>query len=242
VVSIEDFNSLSERQRRSFRDPYYVAFQLCTRGAAVEAMGIEPEKVAMVYSYNQEFGATKPQEVYSVDQAGGAEKLWHAMKDFTDYGRWMGAYSSSTPAEVVQLQAADLFAYELTKEFENLKLRPKDRMRWGLRQILKLADPEFSLIRFLDRKELLRIIKESTLPCQDGVDEVGDVGAQMVLARRAIADWMQRRIRDEHEDDKAERRIQTVRQFDARIGDSPAQRTEGQAGSGEDGKDEKTEG
>ena len=38
----------------------------------------------MVYAYNQERGATKPQDTYSVDQAGGAEKLWHAMKEMTD--------------------------------------------------------------------------------------------------------------------------------------------------------------
>jgi len=233
VVSIEDFNSLSEGQRVAFRDPYYLAFQLCTWGAAVEALGHEPEKVAMVYAYNQERGVTKPQDTYSVDQSGGAEKLWHAMKDMTDYGRWMGAYASSTPAEVVQLQMADLFAYELTKEFENLKFRPGDPMRWGLRQILTLADPEFSMIRFLDRKEMLRIVKQSMFPCQIGVEEVANADAQMEFASRGIAEWIKTRVTNHNEDERQKRRVQAVRQFDAGASQGSARQTESRTGCGE---------
>ena len=94
IVSIEAFRSLSERQQKSFLDPYYVAFQRCTRGAASKGMFGEPrEKVAMVYSYNEEYGATKSQKEYSVDQAGRAEQLWHMMKKHTDFGPWMGSYA-----------------------------------------------------------------------------------------------------------------------------------------------------
>jgi hypothetical protein len=168
IVSVEDFNSLTEDQKSAFRDPYHIAFQMCTRGATVCALGFEPEKVAMIYSYNREYGATKPQETFSIDQAGGAQKLWHAMQQMTDYGDWMGAYDSRTPDEVVQLQAADLFAYELIKEFETLKTKPDRPMRWGLRQILTLADETYSLIRLLDRKEMLRTVLQSGFPCQRG--------------------------------------------------------------------------
>jgi hypothetical protein len=48
----------------------------------------------------------------------------------------MGAYSSSTPKNIVALQAADLFAYEITHEFENQLKRPHLGMRWPLKQIL----------------------------------------------------------------------------------------------------------
>jgi hypothetical protein len=173
VVSVGSFNSLTESQKSNLRDPYYVCFQTCTRGAAIEALCFEDEKVAMVYSYNEEFGAIPPKEQYSVDQAGSAENLWHAMKRLTDFGKWMGSYASKTPSEMVQLQAADLFAYELGKEFENITMRPKLEMRWGLKQIiLNLTSPGYARIRVMDRKALLRIIKESNLGFREGVDEI----------------------------------------------------------------------
>jgi hypothetical protein len=73
------------------------------------------EKVAMVYSCNQEFGAIQT-ELYSANQTGRAGSLWHEMKRLTDFGKWTGTYASSTPAKTVQLQAADIFADELCKE------------------------------------------------------------------------------------------------------------------------------
>ena len=188
IIRLEDFRSLTADQQSHFKDPYYLAFQICTRGAAVQAGGLyPPEKVSMVYAYNKEFGTVPPQETYSVNQAGRAEQLWHIMKDSTDYGSWMGAYSSSTPSETVQLQAADLLAYELAKKFENLLTRPKDKMRWGLRQILRPYPPPPNYIRLLDRKELLRIIKENRWPDQTGTEEIED--SQMQSAQQQMAQW-----------------------------------------------------
>lgn len=193
IVSIEDFNALSKAQQGRFLDPYYLAFQTCTRGASLEAMGREPEKVAMVYSYNQEYGATKPRPAYSIDQAGRAEQLWHIMREKTDFGVWMGSYASSTPAEVVQLQIADLFAYELAKEFENLLVRPNDPMRWGLRQILTLVDYPWSMIRLFDRKELLRLILENDWPDSENTGEVGNPELQMISAQQRMVRWLRDR-------------------------------------------------
>lgn len=195
IVSIEGFRSLSDRQQKSLLDPYYVAFQRCTRGATGVGMFGEPqEKVAMVYSYNEEYGATKPQKEYSVDQAGRAEQLWHAMKKNTDFGPWMGSYASNTPRELVQLQIADLFAYELAKEFENLLKRPDDKMRWGLRQILKKSHFQTAMISLMDRLELLRIIKESNMQFQEGTEEIGDPFKQMNSVRQKMTKWMEDRV------------------------------------------------
>jgi hypothetical protein len=199
IVSLEDFRSLTAEQQSHFKDPYYVAFQTCTRGAAIQSMALTPpEKVAMIYAYNQQFGAVAPKEVYSVDQAGHAEQLWHVMQATTDFGQWMTGYGSSTPRDTVQLQAADLFAYELAKEFENLLTRPKDDMRWGLRQILKAHLP-FHFIQLFDRKELLRIIKQSNWPDQSGVEELDDL--QMISAHRRMLKWVTDQIGIEHIED-----------------------------------------
>ena len=144
----------------------------------------------MVYSYNREYGAVQTTP-YSADQAGNAERLWHEIKKHTDFGRWMGAYASSTPADTVQLQAADIVAYELSKDFENRLKRPNDKMRFGLRQILKMSNLPLPMIRFLDRRELLRIIQEGRFPCQAGVEELEDT--QMSSAIEAMVTWMRER-------------------------------------------------
>lgn len=193
VVSIEDFRGLSKEQQAAFKDPYYIAFQRCTRGASLEAMDLEPETVSMVYSYNHEFGATKAQEVYSVDQSGLAEQLWHTMKNSTDFGKWMGSYASSTPGENVQLQASDLFAYELSKEFEILRVNPQREMRWPLKQILGLIKYPFAFISLMDRPELLRVIKESEWPCLEHTQEIGNPNMQMVSAREKMLQWLRER-------------------------------------------------
>ena len=187
IVSLEGYESLTECQRSAFKGPYYIAFQICTRGAAIAAhfLPIE-ERVDMVYAYNEEFGAIKPAEMYSVDHAGNAEQLWHAIKDHTDFGQRMGKYASGTPAELVQVQAADVVAYELAKEFENRINRPNDEMRYGLRQILRMV-PIFPKFQLLDRLELLRIVKENRFACQVGVDELED--NQMLSAMQAMLKW-----------------------------------------------------
>jgi hypothetical protein len=193
VISLEGYASLTQSQQKLFYNPYITVFQICTRGMTITGMPVPHidlrpgEEVSMVYSYNQEFGAVQTAP-YSVNQAGRAESLWHEMKRLTDFGKWMGAYASSTPSETVQLQAADIFAYELCKEFENRINRPNDEMRFGLQQILKMSRIPIPMIRLLDRKELLRIVLENRWPCQVGVEELE--GKQELSARQAMEKWM----------------------------------------------------
>ena len=191
-MSLEGYASLTQRQQEHFYNPYITVFQICTRGMIITGMpvpGIDlrSEKVSMVYGYNQEFGTIQT-ELYSVNQAGRAEALWHEMKRLTDFGKWMGTYTSSTPTKTVQLQAADIFAYELCKEFENRIKRPDDEMRFGLQQILKMSRIRLPMIRLLDRRELLRIVLESRWPCQVGVEELGE--KQELSAMQAMEKWM----------------------------------------------------
>ena len=88
------------------------------------------EEVSMVWAFQSEFGRR-------------AEKLWHAMKDanIPNTSERMGSYNSSTPSEMCPLQAADVFAYELLKEFDNRLKRPQDKMRYGLRRIVTPFGP-----------------------------------------------------------------------------------------------------
>lgn len=181
IVSLKDFRSLTKPQQSSFLDPYYVAFQTCTRGAAIEAVFAPPEEtVAMVYGFQSEFG-------------GRAEQLWCAIKESYEFGNRMGSYASSTPKQFVQLQVADVFAYELGREFERQVKRPGCDMRWGLKQILRMVSIPIPQIILFDRKELLRRIKESNFPDQTGVGEIEN--NQQFSAMNQMMNWMRERGR-----------------------------------------------
>lgn len=180
IVSLSSFRTLTPDQQAHFLDPYYIAFQNCTRGAAIKAEFEEPEeKVAMVYSYHSEYGT---------NNGGRAEQLWHIMKKTWEHGSRMGSYASAMPADLCQLQAADLFAYELSKEFENRVKRPNDPMRWAMRQIMGMYHIPSPLITLYDRKELLRVVKESGWPDQTGVDELDDNQTQS--AQESMIKWL----------------------------------------------------
>ena len=72
----------------------------------------------------------------------------------------MGSYTSDSPNNLTFLQAADLFSYELTHEFENRIHRPKDEMRWGLAQLLPGTWRNF-LHKFYGVPQLLELLIES---------------------------------------------------------------------------------
>jgi len=199
VVSLDDFNGASPMLQKFHQEPYFMAFQMVTRGVSLQAIPTTypytPETVAMVYAYQQEYGATEAKE--DEDQAGKAQKLWHAMKRLTVYGQWMGSYASALASELYPLQAADLFAYELTKEFENLISRPTDDMRWALRQILRPASKynQHHLIQFYDAHEMIRVFLEATGQDSHPTPAIQAMLANVWLRKIVARDLMQERIR-----------------------------------------------
>lgn len=178
VVSLDDYDSLTDIQKQYLREPYYFVFQFVTRIAATQAT-IEPlgEQVAMVYSFNDEYGVTF---------AGRANKLWHRIRNAymekePDIGCRMGSYASRTPDELAPLQAADLFAYELVRDFQSIKTRLTLGMRWPLKQVLRMCKIPKPSIMLFDRKELLRILRDTGCPDQTGVEEIDDIQKQSAI-------------------------------------------------------------
>lgn len=166
VVSLEGFNKLHPLHQSVLLDPYYMCFQRVTHGCRICGMTLSEvevfagEEVALVYAYQNDFGAIESGSS-NREQQGRAEQLWHAMKEQGGpFSKFMGAYSSSLAKEVPALQAADLFAYEITKEFENRLSRPKDKMRWGLRQLLGNSDRD-ALIFFYGFETMLETLMDS---------------------------------------------------------------------------------
>jgi hypothetical protein len=164
VVSNEGYNKLQPAQQNQFLDPYFLCFQQVTHGCRITGMTLTEElwsgePVAMVYAYQQTFGAVDSGSTNARNQ-GKAEQLWHAMKAQPGpFGKFMGAYASSLAKDFFPLQAADLFAYELTKEFENRVSRPNDNMRWALKQLLSTVD-EDALLQFYSHEAMLEILMD----------------------------------------------------------------------------------
>lgn len=199
VVSLDDFNAAPDFLKKFYREPYFMAFQMVTRGAALQALPktipFEPETVAMVFAEQLEYGATTSGSEAQERQAGAAQQLWIAMKNMTTYGQWMSSFSTDSPDKVPALQAADLFAYELTKEFENLVNRPEDDMRWALRRILKTT-PESgrNLLQFYDSHEMVRTFIEATGQDESNNPEIQRVLTQSWMLKTAVNQLLQKRI------------------------------------------------
>ena len=192
IVSIEAFHALTQSQRDLFVGPYYLAFQICTRYAALKADPDADECVDMVYSLNDEFGTTS-NRTRPGDEPGNGKKLFSAMKNVPEYERHLGIFSAAAPKDRAELQAADLFAYELVHEFENRIKRPNYDMRHGLGEILRMQAIPMPRIDLLDRKELLYLVKRSRFPDQTGVEEADEMVG--LSAKQAMVKWMQGRGR-----------------------------------------------
>lgn len=155
VVSLSDFNQLPDRCRLALIDPYYVAFQTVTRGMALiagEGISCLSGSIVLIYSQQKEFGATG---------LGRASQLWVAQHNDEDYGKWMGTYSTGCPDKILELQAADLFAYELTQEFEHffenpIKPRP---MRWAMKQFIQKEGLGF-MVKFFCHETMMTNLLE----------------------------------------------------------------------------------
>lgn len=123
VMSIDDYNSFSQKDRDRMHGPFFPLFQEVIQGAALEAYFDGPgTQVRMVYSKQQEFGPD-------------AAKLAVILRRL-DRHRRIGPLTFQNMRDVPMLQAADLLAFELRRYYVNLRNRPDLPMRWSLWQIL----------------------------------------------------------------------------------------------------------
>lgn len=175
--------------------PYHLCFQDATRAAAVSLIGYsmkyaddlekwmefeKRESVAMVYSRQTEYGTISSPEGTRPENRGYSENLWQWIKEANPhFGKWMGRYSTASPNELPQLQAADLLVYELTHEFENRINRPGERMRWALAEMLPASWRNF-LHKFYGVPQLIdMLIDTNQLNVTDAQRHAGSVNASM---------------------------------------------------------------
>lgn len=192
IVSNAAFESLSARQQIGLRSPYFVALQECIRGACAQALAFEPETVDMVFARNSDYGTLAARGEDNKENSGTTERLFYAIKqNAPELGRYMGLYGSGEPQTSIPLQAADILAYEMTKEYENLvgsqrciRKSYQELMRWGGRR---------PLVKYLDRLALLRILKESNFADEDGFEELNEDSVLQILARHTAQQILEQR-------------------------------------------------
>ncbi len=125
AVILSEYQRLTSEQQSELLDPYYACFQVCVRGAAIQAVGLEPrENVEVVFADHPEFGRR-------------AFDLYTACREDLDVRNRLGPISFASPDKCVQLQAADLVAYELRLDLSNRLYRPHLSRRWPMKQLMR---------------------------------------------------------------------------------------------------------
>lgn len=155
IVAMEDWRRLSDLQRQLLHgDPYFLAYQnviaYSTGTAEVLQMPADVQ-VELIFSDHAEFknrALRLYDEIYSVGlyiHRSAHPPEFHDMKD-------RGA-----------LQAADLIAYEMYKEYDRVRYRPQHKQRWGFleisNQMAALGTP--LLFRFYKPLDLIEYAQSS---------------------------------------------------------------------------------
>jgi hypothetical protein len=118
-------------------DPYHFCLMGCVYMPARRTENASPEvRVAVVFSEQSEFK----------NMAGlllNDFKQNHAQGDRFDTPVFRNMKA------VVPLQAADIVAYELYKEFERRRYRPEDDQRYGYLELMKVALRSYTIMPFI---------------------------------------------------------------------------------------------
>ncbi len=129
ILSMEDYASLTPREKEMFGDPYHLNFMstLCYIGIVGDAILKPNKKVATVFSDQVEFRHE-------------ALRNYELMCRIDKIKRRVDSPVFRDMRELVPLQAADIIAYELYKEFERQLFRPTTKPRFGYQAIFKMAN------------------------------------------------------------------------------------------------------
>jgi hypothetical protein len=131
ILAMSDFKSLRPEQQAGFGDPYHVGFlSILSHLTAVGRdllKDFPEERIAAIFSDHVEFRHTALQ---------GFEIL---LSRHTEVGHFIDSPVFRDMRQLVPLQAADIVAYELYKEFERQLFRPTVKPRYGYEMICKMS-------------------------------------------------------------------------------------------------------
>lgn len=147
IIPMEDFRSFTKEQQGYFHDPYFLCFQslVAACSSILEFRKVpDEEKIGLIFSDQVEFRRRALQIYKNVEHA-----------DF--YVRRSTPPIFRDMREVVPLQAADIIAYEMHKEFERRLYRPSAESRYGYQKIVKMSNRvghNQPLFRFFTKTEI----------------------------------------------------------------------------------------
>ncbi|MDQ1611415.1 MAG: hypothetical protein QOG00_1346 [Pyrinomonadaceae bacterium] len=170
VVIVEQYRELPSIAQLAFIDPWFICFQMCVREAAGALMWHrdDPSPADKIVLFHDR----------QLEYQGRAVSAFHFLKDSTSYGHRLGSITSASTSDFIQLQVADLVAYEIRKLVENAIYHPEIRTRWPMRKFQEML----LLLNYLDftgrvpdlEGGALSMFRRSTFVINGG--EVGMVG------------------------------------------------------------------
>ncbi len=127
ILFMEDYNSLTAAERAVFGDPYHIGFvTILIQLTALASETLLPgQKIVPVFSSQEEF-KSNALKFYEILYRRKELRTWIDYPIFRDM-------RNCTP-----LQAADIVAYELYKEFERKLFRPNMVPRYGYQMIREM--------------------------------------------------------------------------------------------------------
>lgn len=127
VFSSEDFRSLPKRDQDMIKDPYFLSFISCVGLPCMFLQNAPPDvKFATVFGEHGIFAKT-------------AKEFYERIQEMYEVGARLYPPNFRDMRECVPLQAADIIAYELYKEADRQRYRPKSPSRHGILEIVKMA-------------------------------------------------------------------------------------------------------
>ena len=129
AVIVSQYRSLPELAQDVLMDPWFICFHICVSEAAGLVMWHRDDasimdKVAVFIHQQREYQSR-------------AISGFQFMKDNWDSGSRLGTCTPASTADIVQLQIADLIAYETRKHIENAIHNPHVPMRWPMKQLCR---------------------------------------------------------------------------------------------------------
>lgn len=155
IIPMDELRKFTKEQQELLLDPYFLCFQsvtaACTTFLDFHNLPKE-EKIALVFSEQGEF-KNRALQIYD-----GVMKL-----EGTSIHRSTSSPTFRDMREIVPLQAADIVAYEMYKEFERHLYKPNAETRFGYKRIVKMSQrlgfrPMF---RYFTKTDLAQYIGEA---------------------------------------------------------------------------------
>ena len=128
VIIVEQYrNLLPEVAQRAFMDPWFMCFQMCVFEAAKTVIWHKDDpnpKEKLAFFHDRQF-----------QYQGRAVTAFHYIKETNEFGYRLGSIKSGSMADIIQLQMADVVAFEIRKLVENAIYHPDIPTRWPMKRL-----------------------------------------------------------------------------------------------------------